>query len=77
MPVERGGMASDLRRQELHVGPATLEIEAPQGCRGVASHLGEMSFCENPKIPGLDMAGMVVKVVISGTPQPIATFVTA
>lgn len=44
MPVERGGVASDLRRQELHVVPVTPEIEIPEGCRGVASNLGGMSF---------------------------------
>lgn len=71
--MERRGMASDLRRQELHVGPATLEIEVLQGCRGVASDLEEIPFCENPKMPGLDVTGMVVKVVMSGTPQQMAT----
>lgn len=78
MPVERGGVASDLRRQELHVGPVTPEIGIPEGCRGVASNLGGCHFlCEDPKMPGLDVAGMAVKVVMSGTTQQIATSVTS
>lgn len=30
MPVKRGGVVSDLRRQELHVGCSTLEIGVPK-----------------------------------------------
>lgn len=76
--MERGYMTSGLRGQELHVGPATLETEVPEGSRGVASDLGRGHFLfKNPKMLGLDVANLTVKVVMSGTAQQIATFVTS